>query len=473
MATTVAHIQVLRPFAEWSRKRAETLIEPGLAGVFRSRLLDFSANVVGGAAGPASRRLQAYASRSSGVVAVPGGRHVEPETAALLYAAAAHSLECDDTHQPSSTHPGTVVFGAALPLAVELEATLEQLARAVVVGYEVMCRLGEAAGPLEQYSRGFHPTGTCGVFGAAAAAGVLLDLDVDELTVALGLAASVSSGSMSFLEGGGSSKLLNAGHASSAGILAARLAALGLNGPNESIAGRHGFLAGHSSRELHAPLAPLDEATPLAIERTSVKAHGCCRYEQGPIDAILALRAATNFDSGDIESVEVGMLAAGWDIVAEPLSEKRRPRNVVESQFSMPFGAALAIARGRAAPADHNEANLVDPEIQRLMDVVECYRDPALESQYPERWPTNVRIRLRDGSVVEQEVNFPRGDPENPLSDDELLDKLRALAPEVGEDAVTAFAGSVLGSELDSTPAASVVAHYASMWSAVCTREES
>lgn len=467
--TAVARHHIPRLLAEWTRGRGSADAVPQHVPVFRSRLLDFAANALGGAATPASRTLDAYLDRFPGPVAVPGGS-AGSEAAALALAVAAHSLECDDTHQPSSSHPGAVVFPAALALGVELDASLASVARAVVVGYEVMCRLGEASRPSEQYARGFHPTGTCGVFGAAAAAGVLLELETEELAAALGLAVSCSSGSMSFLEGGGWSKLLNAGHAAKAGIEVARLAALGYRGPVEAIAGPHGFLIGHSSQPSLASLESFDDGRPAAIERTSVKAHGCCRYEQGPIDAILALRGEHAFAPDDVESVRVGMLSAGWGIVAEPLKAKRRPSSIVESQFSMPYGAALAIVRGRAAPPDHDEANLADPQILRVCDLVECFRDPELDAGYPGRWAAVVRIRLRDGTELAARVDHPKGDPENPLSDAELLDKLRTLAPEAAESDVAALAELVLERELEDVPAAAVAAALTPMWRSVRTR---
>jgi 2-methylcitrate dehydratase PrpD len=458
----VARMPIPDLVAQWSCERAERPLEPHLERIFRSRLLDFTANVVGGAATPASILIQRYTARFPGAIAVPGGHGAAAEAAALAYGVAAHALECDDTHQPSSSHPGAVIFAAALPLAVELDATLADVARAVVVGYEVMCRLGEAAGPAEQYARGFHPTGTCGVFGATAAAGVLLGLSSQQLAAGLGIAGSFSSGSMAFLQGGGWSKLLNAGHAAGSGITVALLAGSGYAAPDESIVGPHGFLAGHSSEQ---QLDLLDfGGEPSAIERTSIKAHGCCRYEQGPIDAILQLRDTHGFGAEAVESVRVGMLSAGWGIVAEPLDAKRRPATIVQSQFSMPFGVALAIVHGRAAPTDHSEANLVDPELHRVMDHVECYRDPELDAQYPGRWPTVVQIRLRDGTQLEERVDFPKGDPENPLSDDELLDKLRAIVPNVPDSDIQSLAHLAFEEELGGTKASALVAQLSSMW---------
>jgi 2-methylcitrate dehydratase PrpD len=466
--TVVSPHPVPRALAEWACGRGVHEALPELLPVVRSRLVDYVANVVGGAATAASTTVDAYVARFPGAVPVPAGTAVA-EAAAFAHGVAAHALECDDTHQPSSSHPGAVVFPAALAVGVEVGASLDAVARAVAAGYEVMCRLGEAARPAEQYARGFHPTGTCGVFGAATAAGILLELSPEELAAALGLASSCSGGSMSFLAGGGWSKLLNAGHAASAGITVARLAALGYQGPEEAIAGPHGFLVGHSAAPLSDVLEPA-AGDAFAIARTSVKAHGCCRYEQGPIDAILALRSAHGFGADDVESVRVGMLSGGWGIVAEPLEAKRRPTSVVESQFSMAFGAALAIVRGRAAATDHAEANLGDPELLRVCDLVECYRDPDLDALYPARWPAAVTIRLRDGRELEARVDYPKGDPENPFTDAELLDKVRALAPEVAEEDVRRLAELVLEREPETVAAAEVADALTPMWRSVRTR---
>jgi 2-methylcitrate dehydratase PrpD len=462
---TVVREAMPRLLAEWSfRRGSEPLgrLEPA----FRRRLVDFAANVVGGSAGPASVVIREHSALFPGQVPSPGPR-TTPEAAALAYGVASHALECDDTHQPSSTHPGAVIFSTALPLAAELGLSLADAGRAVVVGYEVMCRLGEAARPEEQYARGFHPSGTCGVFGAAATAGVLLGLAPERLEQALGLAVAYSSGSMAFLQGGGWSKLLNVGHAASSGITVGRLAALGYQGPRESIDGPHGFLVGHSSASRLDPLTDHDFEERAAIERTSVKAHGCCRYEQGPVDALLMIRAGNAFDIGDVEAIEIGMLGAGWGIVAEPLDEKRRPSNVVESQFSMPFGAALALVRGHAAPADHNQANLADPDLQHVMDLVECYRDPGLDARFPERWPAVARVRLRDGRVLEQEVEYPKGDPENPLSDSELVAKARSFAADGTADEAASFAAMLLEADLDELSAASALEELAGLCGAV------
>src|SRR5581483_9441487 len=214
-----------------------------------------------------------------------------PPHAALANGAAAHALEMDDTHQGGSIHLGTTMFPAALAAAELVPATGDRVLRAVVAGYEVAARLAMALGPAAHYGRGFHPTGTCGAFGAAVAAGVVLGLDRAGLAAALGIAGSQTAGSMEFLADGAWTKRLHPGWAASAGLHAAALAAAGFRGPATIVEGRFGFLRAYS-----------DAATALAAQdgfellRTSVKPHACCRYMQGPIDATLALARAHAVD---------------------------------------------------------------------------------------------------------------------------------------------------------------------------------
>lgn len=414
--------------ASWAAAQGVVELEPALSETVTVRLLDYAANVAGGSDRRAVRTLGAYAASAPGDVPLPGGGTTSAELAPLVWGAASHVLESDDTHQPSSTHPGAVVWSAVLLAGAEFGASRDELARAAVVGYEVMCRLGETSGPINEYSRGFHPTGTCGVFGAATAVGVLLGLDAQTLQSALGIAASFSSGSMSFLTNGAWTKLLHPGNAARQGVLAARLAALGYKGPADPLSRPHGYFAGHAPQDAADVNAPA-EGDVLAIQATSIKAHGCCRYEQGPIDAVLALRRDIGFGPDDIAAVRIGVLAGGWDIVAEPIEAKRRPASVVDSQFSMPFGAALALVRGSASPADHTDAALHDEQILRVADLVECRTDPSLDSEYPRTWPASVEIELRDGSTHALRIDYPKGDPENPFTREELAARVRSFAP--------------------------------------------
>jgi 2-methylcitrate dehydratase PrpD len=352
-----------------------------------------------------------------------------PPHAALANGAAAHAIEMDDTHQGGSIHLGAAIFPAALAAAELAGAGGGRVLAAAVAGYEVAARLAMAVGPAAHYRRGFHPTATCGAFGAATAAGCLLGLDVPRLAAALGIAGTQASGSMEFLTDGAWTKRLHPGWAASSGLHAAALAAAGFRAPVTAIEGPMGFLHAYSEAPDPAPVrAPRDG---FELMRTGVKPHACCRYMQGPIDVALELKAAVGAAPATVERIEVGMLGAGIPIVCEPMARKRRPRSAVDAQFSLPFGVAVALVDGRASPAEFVAARYTDPAIVDLMDRVDAVPDPALDAAFPRRWPAWMRIRLRDGRVLEGRVARPLGDPENFPPPSVLDAKFRSLAGRV------------------------------------------
>src|SRR5262245_12534926 len=361
-------------------------------------LLDFLGVALGGSGEPSSialrRGLRRLGPAGDSVVLGVAERLTAPH-AALANGAAAHALEMDDTHQGGSIHLGAGVFPTVLAAAQLVGSAGDATLRAAVAGYEVAARLAMALGPAEQYARGFHPTGTCGAFGAATAAGLLLGLDAEGLCRALGIAGSQASGSMGFPTDGAWTKRLHPGWAASAGLHAAALAEAGFRAPASIVEGRFGFLHAYSGSATTEPLAP--GRASLELMQTGVKPHACCRYMQAPIDAVLGLRSAHAVDPDAVERIEVAIVAAGFPIVCEPVDRKRRPRSVVDQQFSLPFGIAVALARGAASPDEFVPEASDDPLVTRLMERVVAVRDPALDAQYPRVWPAWVRVTLRDG----------------------------------------------------------------------------
>ena len=401
--------------AEESRERVKYL------------LLDHLANAFGGLTAESTAVMEKVVASASGGCPAPGGLRLSEERAALVAGTSAHALESDDTHQPSSSHPGSVIFPAALSISHTEDCSFDDFASSVVAGYEVMARIGVSASARGQYLRGFHPTGTCGVFGAAAASSRLLGLDSEQTNHALGICGSLSTGSMEFLTDGAWTKRIHPGWAAQSGILAARLANGGFLGPQDPLGGPSGFLQGYSD---HADPALLTDGLgrePFAVERTSIKAHACCRYMQAPIDAVLNIVRREEVEPDSIDAITIGVLEAGWDIIAAPAEQKRRPQSLVDAQFSMPFGAAVAALHGSASVADFEPSKLTDGRMLAMMDKVECVRSAKLDAQFPARWPAEVQVRLRDGAEFSESVDFPKGDPENPLSWPEMRAKFRAL----------------------------------------------
>src|SRR6266851_5550476 len=357
--------------------------------------------------------------------------------AALANGTAAHAVELDDVTTESSLHPGVAVIPAALALAEELQATPKALLEAIVAGYEVTMRVGNALNPASAYARGFHPTGVAGVFGATMAAGRLLGLNAEQLTRALGIAGTMASGSLEYLADGAWTKRLNPGWAGHAGITAAYLAQAGFSGPSSVFEGRLGVLHAYSDAPLRERLLA-DLGQPLQVMRVSIKPYACCRYKHGLIDCILQLTRQHRVEPGDVARIRLGVLSGGAVLVADPIEQKRAPQSVVDAQFSAPYAAAAALVFGTGGIKAYTPQRLGNSTVRDLMVRTDCYRDPSLDAPYPRQWPAAAEIHLRDGRVLATRIEFATGEPENPVRRDALIDKFISLTTETLDDPAAA-----------------------------------
>lgn len=376
------------------------------------------------------RFLEDICPTSRGGVVVGTRLRLPPEYAAMANGTSSHSLEMDDVNNEASLHPAVAVYPAAFAAAEMASVDGRRFIEGVVLGYDVMIRLGKALGPREHYTRGFHPTGTCGTFGAAAAAAKIFGLDEAQTRNALGIAGSQAAGSMEFLAQGAWTKRMHPGWAAHAGLLAALLAKRGFIGPSTILEGNSGFLRAYSpTPDPGKAVAGLGQS--FEIVRTSIKPHSCCRYMQPPIDGILRIMRENGLSAPDVEQVTLGILKAGIPIVAEPAEQKYGPKSVVDAQFSMPFGAAVAILFGEATLDQFRQELLDDPAVRAMMKRIRCVPDPSLDKVYPKQWPATVVLSSRDGRKFSTRIDYPKGDPENALSWEELAEKFRKLTARV------------------------------------------
>lgn len=394
-------------------------------------LLDYLACAIRGSREESSAAVQRMVQRigANGCATVIGtGMRTIPGFAAMANGTAAHGIEMDDTHSGGSIHLGVTMYSAALALAETMpETSSETFLASVVAGFEAAARIAMAVQPKEHYALGFHMTPTCGVFGAAITSAKLLGLTLEQTLAAVGIAGSMSAGSMEFLADGAWTKRIHPGLAAQNGIQAALLAAEGFTGPLRILEGRDGFLHGYSRNPVPDRLtAGLGES--FEILHTAVKPHACCRYMQGPIDAVLAIMREHNLQASQIHRIEVAVLEAGWGLVAEPRAKKYNPESVVDEQFSMPFGVAVAAIDGAAGLAQFTLEKARSPKIRELMNKVVLVKDPRIEETFPQEWSARVTIELDNGQHCEKFIRYPKGDPENPLSWDEMAAKFRALA---------------------------------------------
>ncbi len=348
-----------------------------------------------------------------------------PPGAALLNGTLAHSLDFDDTHASASLHPSAPIVPAALAAAEMAGADGKALIAAIVGGYETQIRLSQALDPAAHYDRGFHPTATCGTFGAAAAAARLFNLDADGHANAFGIVLSMAAGSMQFLANGAWTKRSHVGHAAMCGLIAATLARAGYQGAADAIEGTWGFLHAYAPA---ADAARVVEGLGQRWEtmKIAVKPFPSCRYSHAPLDGILALAREHGIRAEEVEEVAVGVSEPGWKIIGDPEPAKQSPKSVVDGQFSMAFCAAVALRSGGLAWDDYAR-HLGDPATLALCKKVRTRVDPQAQADFPAEMSASVRIKTARG-VFETYVRVPKGEPANFLTADELRAKFDGLA---------------------------------------------
>lgn len=352
---------------------------------------------------------------------IGAGLRVPAPVAALANGTAAHSYELDDTHDPSMSHPASVVVPAALAAAAETNSTGADFVAAVIAGYEAMTRIGVAANASHVIEFGFHPTALFGGFGAAAAAARLKGLDSAGLRCAWGHVLSMASGSMQFSDEstGTAVKRVHAGYAAQQGVLAVELAIADVGAPQRALDGKYGFFELYG-REPRIELL-LQDRPRLAIHDISFKPYACCRQFHSMIDG---LRTATdNFATTQaIEAIAV----RGPQVLADQ-HMLRRPASPMAAQYSLPFVVGATLEFGPTRYDAFASENLGNTAILRWADMVEVDYDAELQAQYPAHFGTEVAVRFADGTARTERVLDSRGTPARPFDWEQLHEKARAL----------------------------------------------
>lgn len=418
----------------------------------RFLVLDLVGNMVRGRHDTESTPVLLSAVRALGLAA--GGAAVfgdsaryTPAGATLVNGACAHSLDFDDTHAAGTLHPGAPVIPAAIAAAEMVGADGATVMAGIVAGYEVTCRLAVALPGGDHYDRGYHPTATCGAFGAAAAAARVFGLDAEGVANAFGIALSQAAGSLQFLANGAWTKRFQVGWSAMNGFAAAVLAREGFRGASEAIEGKAGFLRAYAPNPVPERVIR-NLGGEFELMETAVKPYPSCRYGHASVDAALALRAEYGLKASEIERVTMGLPNKGMLLVGSPLARKQDPRNVVDGQFSGPFVVSAALAKGHMGWDSYEHLN--DNDIRALMPKVVCEEDPEIQAEFPANMSGKVTIRARGQEFVKKVV-VPKGEPANFLTEAELRAKFHGLADAVlGHERAAQLADAVL--KLDAAP---------------------
>ena len=380
-------------------------------------LLNWLGCALGGCRDETVDRMLAAVSHFSGerTATVVGRREkLDPLNAALVNAVSSNILDFDDTHMKTVIHPTVPLAAAIFAVAEHRPVTGAQLLHAFVLGVEVECRIGNAL-TSEHYERGWHITATCGVFGAAAAAGKLLGLNETRVTGALGIAATQASGLTEML--GSMSKSYNMGHAAKNGLMAALLAERDFTSSSGALEARRGFLSVTSSQPKPEALTEgLGDTWELAWN--AYKPFPCGIVLHAAIDACIELRREYALTPGDVESIEVQLHP-----LALQLAGRLEPTTGLEGKLSVAHAAAVALLRGQAGVEAFTDACVRDPDVVSLRRRVRATPDAALDKA-----AALVRIGLIDGRTVERAAAHAIGSLERPMSDGDIETKFRALA---------------------------------------------
>ncbi len=333
----------------------------------------------------------------------------------------AHALELDDLHRSSILRPGSPIIPAALAAAEKYGASGKELITAIVVGYEVGIRIAEAMTP--SHYNFWHTTGTCGTFAAAIAAGKVMNLNDEQLIHALGHAGTQAAGLMElhYSPEGMMSKPLHASKAAQNGLFSAMLAKGGYTSTQTILSGEKGFL------RVFAPKAKLEKIVEnlgedFKIMQISFRIYASTRHTHSGIDLALRLRAK-GIKPEDIELLRIQTYSVARDLVGEPF-----PETIYEAKFSLPFCVSTALVYGHVGVEDFTEQRIKDPVLEEIMSHCTVEIDPLIDAHYPQKWGAKLNVILRNGTVDHEQTDFPKGDPENKLTLEQLHTKFRRLS---------------------------------------------
>lgn len=370
---------------------------------------------------------------------------VPSSMAAFVNGVLAHSLDYDDTHLPSVLHPSATIIPAALAVAEATGANGEATIAAIACGLEVCVRLGMAGYDEESrnsafFEHGQHATSICGALGAAVSAGLLYGFDAEQITHSLGLAASMASGIIEANRTGGTVKRMHCGWAAHSAVSAVQLVRHGFTGPPTVLEGRFGFFEAW----LHGQYSPaaITDGLGAAWEVPGIffKPYPANHFTHTAIDAASAIRRR-GIDLDAIVSMELGVAAPIVHTIGEPIEVKRTPETGYMAQFSGPYAVVAGLLGGGGLEVgldDYSDELAQDPRRRRLMGLVSVSADDRCSEIFPHQFPSILRVRLRSGEELVEEVMTNRGGPERPLTYDELVAKFednagRMLAPKTVE----------------------------------------
>lgn len=347
--------------------------------------------------------------------------------AAFLNGTSAHCLDMDDGHTEGSVHPGTVIYPAVLAIAQQVKPTFDELAKAIVIGYDVCLRISSAIHPVSR-QRGFHNTPVAGIFGAVAAVSVLYGLDKGEIQNAFGIAGSFAGGIFAFLGTGSEVKRIHPGQAARDGIAAVELTRKGLSGPKAVLEGDNGFFQTFADGKVSIERMFRNIGEEYEIMNIYFKPYPCCRHLHSSIDAVYEVKKNAQIQPQDIAGIRIGVNKIAY------LHRHKECQTLLDAQMSLPYTIAAAVYHP-VLEVNHFQPEQTKETISKLAKLVEVYVDEEADQRYPAQRAARLEIRLENNTTLTCFVENPLGEPSKPLTDKKLEMKFMANCSSViGEE---------------------------------------
>lgn len=417
----------------------EREIPAGVIARAKQSLLDYLAVASAGAAFQREKleRYMAFAQPEEGAfTAIGTGKKLALKEAVFLNGLNGHALDFDDGTNSGIIHLGSPIFSLLLPLAERYGISLDTLLRAAVIGYEVSYTVAVSIQPGHK-ALGYHATGTCGVLGASVAACCMLDFTEEELRHAFETACASATGMLSVLDDGSELKPYNVAKTALLALTSIQLAKAGFRGNPDALGSYRGYLKMMTGKE-DTELKPFLLKGSWAIMKTYTKPYASCRYTHPSVEAAIRLRGKVR--PGDVERIDIrtySLAVSGHDHTEIPGS--------YSAKMSIPYATAAGLIYGKAGLQEFSEEKVRDPEILALTRKIRVEADQVLSDAFPGIQAASVSIHAADGRTVTERVDFPKGEPENPLTEEEFRERYNGLMAYAGQTAGEAVYGLVYG----------------------------
>ena len=389
----------------------------------RYSLLDYLAVTCAGSSFQREKNQQyfSFALPEEGLFkAIGTGKNLALKEAVFLNGLNGHALDFDDGTNSGIIHLGSPIFSLLLPLSQRYDVCVDEMLRAAIIGYEASYTMAVSIQPRHK-AMGYHATGTCGVIGATLAAAYMLGFSEEERYQAFATASVSASGMLKVLDDGSELKPYNVAKTALLSLTSLQLAKAGFKGHDDPLGGYRGFLKLFAGDE-HVELKPTLLNGTYAIMKSYTKPYASCRYTHPSVEAAIWLRNEYALESTDVQSIIIDtykLAVSGHDHTDIP--------GPYSAKMSIPYATAVALIYGKAGLQEFSDSVITDDVVQNLTKKVIVRSDDEMSQIFPEKQSAIVSINTINRETYSFRVDYPKGEPENPLSEEEFHSRYEAL----------------------------------------------